>query len=185
MLVTETGELTGAISGGCLEGDAMNKAMLAILQQKNKLVTYNSTDEDDAKLGLQLGCNGIVHILFEPLEPAIATNPINLLRKIGHRKEAVLGTVFNLDKKAPQLGTCFFLNEDENIFLNDSITSEMRESGQFVLQKKDTLVKEYQHNETLFQFVSPDVQLVIIGAGNDAIPLMQIADGLGWKVVVA
>lgn len=185
MLVTETGDLTGAISGGCLEGDAKNKAMLAILQQKNKLVTYNATDEDDAKLGLQLGCNGIVHILFEPLVLDSATNPINLLRKIGHRKEAVLGTVFNLDKEAKQFGTCFFLNEDENIFLNDTFINEMRDGGHFVLQKKESLVKEYHHDEILFQFVSSDVQLVIIGAGNDAIPLMKIADGLGWKVVIA
>src|SRR6195952_135274 len=68
MLVTEDGELTGAISGGCLEGDALRKAMLAISEQKNKLVTYDTTDEEDAKLGIQLGCNGIVYILFEPIK---------------------------------------------------------------------------------------------------------------------
>ncbi len=28
MLVTEDGEITGAISGGCLEGDALRKAQL-------------------------------------------------------------------------------------------------------------------------------------------------------------
>ena len=33
MLVTEDGQLTGAISGGCLEGDALRKALLAITQQ--------------------------------------------------------------------------------------------------------------------------------------------------------
>src|SRR6201990_2541327 len=58
MLVTEDGEMTGAISGGCLEGDALRKALLAIIQQQNKLVTYDTTDEDDAKIGVQLGCNG-------------------------------------------------------------------------------------------------------------------------------
>src|ERR1700716_4205359 len=67
MLVTEDGKLTGAISGGCLEGDALRKALLAINQQQNKLVIYDSTDEDDAKFGVQLGCNGIVYILFEPI----------------------------------------------------------------------------------------------------------------------
>ncbi|HVG15264.1 MAG TPA: XdhC family protein, partial [Chitinophagaceae bacterium] len=63
MLVTDDGQLTGAISGGCLEGDALRKALLAITEGKNKLVTYDTTDEDDAKFGVQLGCNGIVHIL--------------------------------------------------------------------------------------------------------------------------
>src|SRR5690349_8381191 len=67
MLVTETGELTGAISGGCLEGDALRKALLAIAEDRNKLVIYDTTEDDDAKIGIQLGCNGIVHILFEPV----------------------------------------------------------------------------------------------------------------------
>jgi xanthine dehydrogenase accessory factor len=36
MLVTDDGQLTGAISGGCLEGDALNKALFAINQQQNR-----------------------------------------------------------------------------------------------------------------------------------------------------
>ena len=34
MLVTEDGEITGAISGGCLEGDALRKAQLCHLSAK-------------------------------------------------------------------------------------------------------------------------------------------------------
>jgi xanthine dehydrogenase accessory factor len=44
MLVTEDGELTGAISGGCLEGDALRKARYAMFQQQNKLEVYETTD---------------------------------------------------------------------------------------------------------------------------------------------
>src|SRR6201991_4776826 len=58
MLVTDDGQLTGAISGGCLEGDALRKALLAISQQRNKLVVYDTTDDDDLQFGVQLGCNG-------------------------------------------------------------------------------------------------------------------------------
>ncbi|MDP1973832.1 MAG: XdhC family protein, partial [Sediminibacterium sp.] len=43
MLVTEDGKFTGAISGGCLEGDALRKAALAINQGKKKLVVYDTT----------------------------------------------------------------------------------------------------------------------------------------------
>jgi len=65
MLVTEDGEITGAISGGCLEGDALRKAQFAMYQQQNKLQVYDTSDDEENKLGLQLGCNGIVYILFE------------------------------------------------------------------------------------------------------------------------
>jgi len=81
MLVSEYGEMTGAISGGCLEGDALRRAMLALQQQTNKLVTYDTTNEADATLGIQLGCNGIVHLLFEYIDPSDPQNPIALLKK--------------------------------------------------------------------------------------------------------
>ena len=98
MLVTEDGQLTGAISGGCLEGDALKKALLAISQQKNKLVTYNTLDEDDHSIGVQLGCNGIVYILFEPISPDRENNPIALLKKaLIQTKPSVLVTLFSLD----------------------------------------------------------------------------------------
>src|SRR3982750_2869532 len=74
MLITEDGELTGAISGGCLEGDALRKAQHAMTQQKSMLVTYDTTDEDDATLGIGLGCNGIIQVLIEPI---LAKDPGN------------------------------------------------------------------------------------------------------------
>jgi len=77
MLITETGQLTGAISGGCLEGDALRKALSAMAQQQPMLVTYDTNDEDDAKLGLGLGCNGIIHILIEPINAAEKKQPGN------------------------------------------------------------------------------------------------------------
>src|SRR3954470_13779152 len=88
MLVTDDGQLTGAISGGCLEGDALRKALLAIVQQEHKLVTYDTTDEDDAKFGVQLGCNGIVHSLFEPIIGGNPGNPIALLTALTQKRES-------------------------------------------------------------------------------------------------
>ncbi|MEX0883406.1 MAG: XdhC family protein, partial [Cyclobacteriaceae bacterium] len=81
MLVTENGHLTGAISGGCLEGDALRKAQMVIFQKKSMLVTYDTTDDDDAKFGVGLGCNGIIHVLIEPIDPHQENHPISLLNQ--------------------------------------------------------------------------------------------------------
>src|SRR5882724_9276580 len=75
MLVTEDGRLTGAISGGCLEGDALRKAQLVMSRRQPMLVTYDTTDEDDAKLGVGLGCEGIIHIMIEPIDVSNPANP--------------------------------------------------------------------------------------------------------------
>jgi len=56
MLVLEDGKMIGAISGGCLEGDALKKALLSFSEKKSRLVTYDTSDEDDISVGVQLGC---------------------------------------------------------------------------------------------------------------------------------
>src|SRR6187401_1719791 len=87
MLITDEGQLTGAISGGCLEGDALRKALLVMSQQRSMLVTYDTMDEDDAKLGIGLGCNGIIQVLIEPINPDEPNNPIELLKAVAARRQ--------------------------------------------------------------------------------------------------
>jgi xanthine dehydrogenase accessory factor len=185
MLVTEDGEITGAISGGCLEGDALRKAQFAIFQQQNKLEIYDTTDDEDNNLAVQLGCNGIVYILFEPIDNDDANNQINLLKKTAQqRQDAVLVTVFNPDKNAIQKGTCCFINDEESFFLHDDMKGLQTEYRN-VLQQKKSFVKNYEGNCTvLLQFVPPAIQLIIVGAGNDAQPLVGMTSLLGWNIIV-
>lgn len=180
MLVTEDGQLTGAISGGCLEGDALRKALLAIMQQQNKLVTYDTTDEDDAKLGVQLGCNGIVHILFEPVNTA---GVISLLEQAQEkRRDAVLVTLFSLNRSARQPGTCLLYADGTftGNLENDNIRQDMEE----VFLQKTSVIKSYGNQNAFIEFLQPVVSLVIAGAGNDAIPLVEMAHILGWQTTV-
>jgi xanthine dehydrogenase accessory factor len=183
MLVTEDGEITGAISGGCLEGDALRKAQLSIFQQQNKLEIYDTTDDEDNKLAIQLGCNGIVYILFEPVKYDVANNLINLLKEVAQqRKDAVLVTVFNENKNAVQKGTCGCINETENFF-SDTISARIDESRS-VLQQKKTVITHDASASVLYQFIPPAIQLVIVGAGNDAQPIVDMAFLLGWNIIV-
>ena len=87
MLVSEEGELTGAISGGCLEGDALQKAMLVMAQQQSRIVTYDTTDEDDDTLGVGLGCNGIIQVLMEPIRPEDTDNQLEFLKREWWRRD--------------------------------------------------------------------------------------------------
>jgi len=190
MLITEDGLLTGAISGGCLEGDALKKALSAIHQQENKLVTYDTTDEDDAKFGVQLGCNGIVHILFEPINHLEENNPIKILELLkGERKNAVIVTLFSLRSKT-QLGTKSIFR-DGNIQANlpSTLKSEILSDAQTALNQKVSEFKSYGYENELIdgfiEFIKPPISLVIAGAGNDAQPLTAIAHLMGWQVTIA
>lgn len=66
MLILEDGTWVGSISGGCLEGDMLKKAQLAIQSQEVRVVTYDTRDEDPFALGIGLGCNGKIDILLDP-----------------------------------------------------------------------------------------------------------------------
>jgi xanthine dehydrogenase accessory factor len=182
MLVTEDGEITGAISGGCLEGDALRRAQFAMFEKKNKLAIYDTTGEEDNKIGVQLGCNGIVYILFEPIEHNVENNAIHLFKKImKQRKDAVLATEFNRDMRAEQKGTCCVVDDETFLYEDMGIVTDAKN----ILKQKNSVVKEYEERSVLYQFVSPPIQLIIIGAGNDAQPLVDMTFILGWNIIVA
>jgi len=191
MLVREDGQLTGAISGGCLEGDALRKAMLAISQQQNKLVTYDTNHEEDLAIGLQLGCEGVIQVLFEPINFSDQDNPIELLKKaVRERQESILVTLFSLEnKRSAQAGTTLLLEENGNFtgkIIFAELEDEIYKDARKALREKKSLFRSYtteNNSVTAFiEFLNPPVSLVIVGAGNDAIPMMQMADSIGWNV---
>ncbi len=193
MLVSDEGELTGAISGGCLEGDALRKAMFALSQQQSKLVTYDTSDEDDMTIGIQLGCAGVIQVLFEPINPNQTANPIQLLRKaLAIRQHAVLVTLFDLsDKKNFQPGTCMLLESDGHLSGSQpfpALQEELVQEMNLVLQSGKSVFRQFTGEgwsiTAFIEYLQPPVSLVVVGAGNDAIPMMQFADTLGWDVRV-
>ena len=193
MLVTDEGQLTGAISGGCLEGDALRKALLVMSQQKPMLVTYDTSDEDDAKLGVGLGCNGIIHILIEPIDPLDENNVISLLRKmLAQRQKAVLLTIFDMqNRKGDQPGTCFVLGENGETaghinpaFLQLVLMADAKQALQHQVSTTKKYSAETESYNVFTEFIQPPVSLVIIGGGNDVMPLVQMADVLGWHTTV-
>ena len=189
MLVNDDGRITGAISGGCLEGDALKKALFAISEQKNTLFTYDTSKEDDSEMGIHLGCEGLIQVLFESIDSEKEENPIQLLSKaLAVRQKAVLVTLFDLDNNQNvQYGTCLLL--EENGTLSGKIPLQQFEEAVLkditdVMQNGESVFKQYKSGDVsvtaFFEFLHPPVSLVVLGAGNDAIPLMKFADVLGW-----
>ncbi|WP_295769558.1 XdhC/CoxI family protein [uncultured Mucilaginibacter sp.] len=193
MLVTEDGQLTGAISGGCLEGDALRKARLVMAQQQPMLVTYDTTDDDDAKLGVGLGCNGIIHILIEPVYDAKEHNPIGLFKRfLTKRRQAVIVTLFSLaDRKLPQPGTILFLSNDDVLYsgTDTTLSVSLQNDAKEVIKAGKPHTKIYYSEDgteytAFIEILKPAVSLLVFGAGNDALPLVEIAAVLGWHVTV-
>ena len=191
MLIEDDGQLTGAISGGCLEGDALRKALLVMTEKRSRLVTYDTMDDDDAKFGVGLGCNGIIQVLIEPIDISNPDNPIQYLKKVNEKRQtAALVTLFSLqDRKGPQYGTCLLLKEDGGLVQHVPVLKEvLLADANEVLINQNSSFKNYtsdDHNITAFiEVIKPPVSIIIIGAGNDVVPVVNMADILGWETTV-
>jgi xanthine dehydrogenase accessory factor len=193
MLVTEDGEMTGAISGGCLEGDALRKALSVMNQQQSRLVTYDTTDEDDATIGIQLGCAGIIQVLMEPIIAGSTDSPIVLLQKaVAKRQSVVLVTCFSPnDKKNHQPGTCLLTEEDglvhsnlPNLQLKKALSDAAAEAIRLKKSAFALFPIDGQNGTAFIEYIPPPIALVIFGAGNDVLPLVAIAHTLGWPTTV-
>jgi xanthine dehydrogenase accessory factor len=192
MLVTEDGEVTGAVSGGCLERDICRHAVWVMQSGQAKRLLYDSTDDDDMEGSLALGCNGVVEILVERLLP---DDPyMAFLAGCSRRSEsAVVATIFaSAAETIHRIGSRLLWSHStaplalgvEKAGLAQVLAEEARKvhaSGKSATQTFDGNLGRVA---VCFEIIKPPPRLVIFGGGHDAIPLVASAKALGTKVIV-
>ena len=194
MLVTDNGEWTGGISGGCLEGDALKKARLAMAQNKPTLVTYDTSEDDPFQIGVGLGCNGIIDVLIKPLDFFAPDNPVTILQNTStERQSAVILTLTSLSQPHPtfELGDVFrydFDQQFEGHFPIEALRNELLDKISTVLTTKKSdahTVSDAGAKLTFFlELLPPPIHLAIYGGGYDVYPLVKLAKEMGWEVSV-
>ncbi len=68
MAITADGEMTGSVSGGCVEGAVFEEAQQVLASGEPKLVRYGVSDETAWSVGLS--CGGTIEVFVEPLSDA-------------------------------------------------------------------------------------------------------------------
>ena len=67
MAMTDSGEMAGSVSGGCVEGAVLAESEGVLASGEAKLVSYGVSDE--TAWGVGLSCGGTIEVFIEPLEP--------------------------------------------------------------------------------------------------------------------
>lgn len=192
MLVLDNGTYLGGISGGCLEGDALRRAQKAIVQDKPSIVTYDTTQDDGAQIGVGLGCNGIIDVLFTPLHND-ESNPVKLLSTLTETREPrVVVAITGCNDSMNVLGKTTLYENNEQFLQSFPVTSvapQVLNDIKHCLsnQSSATLTLNTEQNETIKVFIEvilPVTHLVLYGGGYDVHPLVRIARELGWNVTV-
>src|ERR1044072_3139067 len=66
MLIRESGNTCGTVSGGCLEADGLERAREVTHRGAPKVFTYDTSAVKDSVFSLNMGCRGVIRILLEP-----------------------------------------------------------------------------------------------------------------------
>lgn len=212
MLITASGQSAGTISGGCLEGDAKERALQVIESSHSMLVTYDSTSSDDIIFGLGLGCNGVVQVMIEPLPRDDANGLLAFLQACHRqRKPGRIASIFTL--RPPKEDKCegcpspcndcdpgitSFKTIERTLhwpdgrvtstilrpLLCNAIDSAMTEHAKRRVKMGTTILPSKDEADWLIETIVPPPALFIFGAGDDAIPVATLAQQLGWHVTV-
>lgn len=184
MLVSEDGFWEGGISGGCLEGDALKKARMSILKLTPSLVRYDTTEADDHQIGVGLGCNGIIDVMFIPVDFKDKNNPVEILRNNDSYLEKPLITITKSNKNQELLGHMFYFDSKESLrFLQETVNIESLTEEIQILEKS----KNYNFgNETrLFvEFLPKPISVYLFGNQYDIYPLIELLNTLYWNFII-
>ena len=190
MLITDDGKWIGSISGGCLEGDALRKARKVMTDKQAMTFTYDTSDDDNNIFKINLGCNGIIDVLFEPVDPDDGHNPVLLFESLlGLDQSAALATVFSGNHEL--LGKKILLKNNTLVsqdFTHPAFTRMIEKDLRELLETKKSRAERYEMDgetaEVFIELIQAPIQLIIFGGGFDARPLSQKAKNLGWSVTV-
>lgn len=191
MLVTETGGMVGTLSGGCVENDLWHHTKQ--ISNKPILISYDATSEKELIWGFGLGCNGKVQILLEKLDRSENFSPLNLISQcLKNNQHGAIATIFAIEGNIDlSIGSRLLIYPDDTIYTNISdrnLNQTIACDTIAVKNNQQSTVNTYQLSsatvEVFIEAIKPPLSLIIFGAGRDALPLVKLAQVIGWQVTV-
>jgi xanthine/CO dehydrogenase XdhC/CoxF family maturation factor len=161
MLLMSNGEMTGAVSGGCVEKEVLKQAGSVFKTGIPKIMTYDGR--------YRLGCEGLLYILIERFDPSV---------------EMIKSFEVALENRESFTITNHFQKEvGRSKEWGSTITFNGKNQFSFDINRQNT--NDFHSNlKTLTQKMEPCFKLIIVGAEHDAVQLTQFASLLGWDVIV-
>ncbi len=188
MAVAENGEVSGSVSGGCVEPAVIEEGLRAIRTGRPRLLQFGISEAQNVER-IGLSCGGEIRVFvermegLEPLLEALRTEqPMAralVVSAQGVAADAVGRSLLVTDQGEPQgdLGIAE---------LTRRVTNDARD----LLRGGNAFTRTYklESGDQVEAFVAPYAPpptLIIVGAGHISIPLTKMAKVLGYRVVVA
>jgi xanthine dehydrogenase accessory factor len=178
MLIARDGRYAGLLSGGCLEGDLREHAVGVIDTGEPRVVSYDLRGPDDLLWGIGAGCEGAMRMLLLRVGPEQQWEPLAHLQAAhaAHRRTAVAVVVEPGGTACPA----------GRVYRPDDAPPALRSALEGAAARDEP---GWLHSPELAArlFVLPlalPPRLLLLGAGPDAAPVVDIAVRVGFKVVL-
>lgn len=187
MIIDASGNFCGMLSGGCLEGDLVERSRNVIETGEACEASYD-LGADDELWGLGVGCDGTLRVLLQPLTPANDYQPFaSIAEVLNGGAPAVIATIISSEAAAFQPGASVVIREKGALgFGVDAAVVE-----RLACEESRGAPAELRHIDTtegdcrvLYSRLSPAPALLILGAGLDSEPVARFAAELGWRCTV-
>lgn len=176
MLMTSSGNMIGTVSGGCLEADLYCWAEKVFETNKPFLHQYDLSDTEIWSLGI--GCKGDLQFLFLPILPEDEKwrHVHQLLQQ-----EQGFSLVINMET-----GVFEVLDEQSSLdYEHTSVPADvLKEAQQIYTAQTRAQVLTYEKVLYLIDAVKQSEHVIVAGAGQDALPVAELAEQAGFSVTV-
>ena len=175
LAVSESGEMAGSVSGGCVENEVFGYACEVLGGAQPQILTYGISD--DLALTVGLPCGGEIDVFVEtPGEELLAL----LARVIESEERAVLFTVV----EGERLGSALLATEGGDR-VGDAPEEALARFDEVLRAGRNRLLELEDGRKVFAEVYGPPPRLVVIGAVDTAEALCAAAKLLGWRTIVA
>ncbi len=177
MLISADGSAAGLLSGGCLEADLVERARRVIDTGEALIAEYDTRSSDDILWGIGLGCEGAMRILLTRLDASNDYQPFAFFDECrrNDRPGAAAFVIASSNTTYP-LGAAF--RSDAADAAPASVRLTLTQSP------RAAMTIDAENATFLIVPVELPLRLLLLGAGPDAMPLVEIAGLMGWHVTV-
>lgn len=187
MIIDSNGNFCGMLSGGCLEGDLVERARRVIDTGAAETASYDLS-ADDELWGLGVGCDGTMRVLLQPLARESGYQPFATIAQIidgGHA--ASIAVVIAAGSSAINVGATTILHGDScrSFGMDDKLADSIKRGfGETASEAVRHLEDPDGGCSVLYARIEPPPALLVLGAGLDSEPVIRIAHELGWRCTI-
>ncbi len=186
MAISSDGDISGSVSGGCVETAVYQEAQTVLKSGQAKLVSYGIADETAWSVGLT--CGGTIEVFLELLDEDAAPNLYATLTQELQADDLVgQATVLT----GTHIGERVLLWPNGNMsgdVTDKNLLEQISTHAEDLFKRQETRKLEIsvgnEKAEVFIQVYPPSPRLIVVGAVHIAVPLVALGNTMGFRTVV-